>query len=692
MKLGPLKIAIVRPSFTINKGGAERYALELARGLSRAGHEVHAFAYDWDKPEQPGVTYHHVPMARKPAWLRVLLFHFNLRRRLRLADYDGVIGLTPFWPQHVFWLGDGLFRLWVRIAWPRPLMRSVMCLHRAVMAVKLRMEKIILTAPGAIFIANSKLVARQAAQLYGISRQRIRIIYPWLDQRRFNPQVRGRWRAVTRHELGIEDGEIALCFAAHNFKRKGLPLVLDALAHIGRSGPPLRLIVIGAGRIARFRRAATRLGLAERVILVGAVADIERYYAAADIFVLPTRYDPCATVCLEAMACGLPVITTEMNGAAEFIEQEDSGFILNANPSADSLALSIRSLASHDRCRRAGAKAYERVSYLSAPGHLQRVISLIQQCARTGETTEAVRMGRNLVVNRRFTAMLRSYGLTHFSALLATPQRKEIEYNRKKRISLLCLGEGRERCYFFLKYHRERRSWLRVLAGKFGDRRKSEGMTEWRNLLAFQSAGIPTATPVAAGERRLPDGGRESFVMTARLEGYVPLDQYIAAQFAAPLTPLQLREKRRLIRAVAELARRMHAAQFNHRDFYLCHIFVKPGAVGSPDVKIIDLQRVGYRSFPAQRWRVKDIAQLHYSSLTLPVSPLDRCRFFCTYLAPTVDAHKRRRMLSRVLIKSARIAAHDAKLRQRDSTLAWSDPFAVSTALTHDAAGDETLR
>ena len=141
MTRAALKIAIVRPFLTVTRGGAERYAVELIRGLAELGHMVHAFAYSWDKPEQPGVVYNRVAMPRKPAWLRVLCFHLNLRRQLRLAEFDVVLGLTPFWPQHVFWLGDGLYRVWVRIAWPFAPVRWLMCFKRAVMTVNLSMEK-----------------------------------------------------------------------------------------------------------------------------------------------------------------------------------------------------------------------------------------------------------------------------------------------------------------------------------------------------------------------------------------------------------------------------------------------------------------------------------------------------------------------------------------------------------------------
>ncbi|MGH7852087.1 MAG: glycosyltransferase family 4 protein, partial [Candidatus Binatia bacterium] len=334
MERSRLKIAIVRPYLTASKGGAERYARDLIRGLAEAGHDVHVFAHAWDQPEQPGASYNKVAMPRKPAWLRVLLFQINLRRRLRLSDYDIVLGLTPFLPQQVFWLGDGLYAVWARIAWPLAPVRWLMCLKRTVMVVNLSLERKILSPATTGFIANSKLVARQARQFYGVPAEQIAVIYPWIDTQRFSLAARERWRDEMRRDLGIQKDEIVLLFASNNFARKGLAIALRALASIQPGDASLRLIVVGAGSIAGFRRSAKRLGVAGKTSFIGSVSDIERYYAAADIFILPTRYDPCATVCLEAMACGLPVLTTAMNGAAEFIDEGESGFVLGAGASA----------------------------------------------------------------------------------------------------------------------------------------------------------------------------------------------------------------------------------------------------------------------------------------------------------------------------------------------------------------------
>jgi hypothetical protein len=245
---------------------------------------------------------------------------------------------------------------------------------------------------------------------------------------------------------------------------------------------------------------------------------------------------------------------------------------------------------------------------------------------------------------------------------METAQRSEIDYNRNKRIALMALTDGDAERQFFLKAHRQGRSWI----GALGRQGQTEGIKEWRNIMAIQSAGIATATPVAAGERQLPDGSRQSFVMTLRLDGYLPLDAHIAARFAPPLSPALLREKRLLIRAVAAMARRMHGRGFNHQDFYLCHIFAKTGNSDAPELRIIDLQRVGYRRRPARRWVIKDLGELHYSSNGLPISDRDRLRFMASYSTPKQSRRLRRFTISQILRKSRAIARHDAKLRARN--------------------------
>ncbi|MGH7852358.1 MAG: lipopolysaccharide kinase InaA family protein, partial [Candidatus Binatia bacterium] len=386
-----------------------------------------------------------------------------------------------------------------------------------------------------------------------------------------------------------------------------------------------------------------------------------------------------ATVCLEAMACGLPVLTTAMNGAAEFIDEGESGFVLGAGASAEFLAARIRDLANPDRCARAGGAAAERVRQLTPAAHVREMGAALASFAKQRATRRMVQLEPDLWVNESFAPLLKQHRLISFSALMETAQRSEIEYNRNKRIALMALMDGDGERQFFLKAHGQRRSWIDVLGRALGRQGKTEGIKEWRNIIALQSAGIATATPVAAGERQLPDGSRQSFVMTARLDGYLPLDEHIAARFAPPLARSLFREKRLLIRVAAELARRMHGRGFNHQDFYLCHIFAKTENADAPELRIIDLQRAGYRRRPARRWVIKDLAQLHYSSIGLPISDRDRLRFMASYSPPRQSRRLRRFTLSQVLRKSHAIARHDAKLRARNP--APQNEFGNSTDL-----------
>jgi len=679
-KTAPLKIAVVRPYFTESKGGAERYAVELVRGLVALGHSVHVFAYRWDRPEETGVSYHGVWMPRKPAWLRVLIFHWNLRRCLVHADYDTVLGMTPFWPQTVFWLGDGLYSVWTRVAWPSPVIRRLMCLKRAVMVVNLWLERKILCGATPHLIANSKLVQRQSAKHYGVPAERLTVVYPGVDAKRFHPGVRQQWRDATRRQLGIGDQEVALLFVSNNFKRKGLDLLIGALAALNDEATAFRLIVVGAGRVAPFRRLARRLGVDRKIIFTGLVDRIERYYGAGDAFVLPTRYDPCAGACLEAMACGLPVVTTASNGASELIEEGASGFVLSSGNIAAQLADRLKPLADPQRCEAMGAVAADRVKTLTVENNVRQTASVLDRAAqerRAQRSIEPIRPSPDLLVNSTFVSLLERRGLASFAALMQAQGASELPYNRLKRIYKFALEDGSGCQTFFLKRHRRRASFWERWRWAGGWRALGEGMREWQNIVAFQRRGLPVVTPVAAGERLLPGGLIESFVMTQSLEGFEPADQYVSARFIAPLDQVQLERKRRLIAAAARLSRRMHEQGFNHRDFYLCHIFVRDTADGASDLRVIDLQRVDYRAALRRRWLNKDLAALHYSSLCLPLSDRDRLRFFVAYGSGSASRRARRRQTRRVLRKSRAIARHDAKLSDYVGRTVPGDPLAT---------------
>jgi UDP-glucose:(heptosyl)LPS alpha-1,3-glucosyltransferase len=673
-----MKIALVRPFFTLAKGGAERYAVELARALIASGHEVHLFAHEWDRPELKGVGYHQVPMALKPGWLRVLTFQWYLRRALDGSDYDVVLGMTPFTPQRVFWLGDGLYRIWTRVAWPNALRRWLMCAKRAVMLVNLWLERRIMSGGAEDYIVNSRLVKKQAMTEYGVPEERISLVYPGVDLSRFHVGARAQWRAAVRQNLGITEDEIVFLFVANNFRRKGLDLVLRALQQMDPRQAHARLLVVGAGRTWLFRRLASLLGLSDRVTFVGSSQEVEKYYSAADVFVLPTRYDPFAAVCLEAMASGLPVITTKMNGAAELIQTGQSGFVVNPAKSKDSLAHAMRFFLARGRCAAAGQMAAQTAKEFSRQAHIKQMIATLRQiAARRAHAIKVVEPERGLLVNQAFLPMLEAHRLASYAALMEARGARRVEYNRGKQIHLFRLEDAGRQLTLYLKRYASRQSWRDVGRRLMRQRVLTEGVAEWNKILALRAGVIPTMTPVAAGERFASNGRKESFVLTEGLDDHVPVDEYVAERFGAPLDTLRVQEKHRLIAALARLTRQLHWSGFNHRDYYLCHLFAPVNGLVER-LRIIDLQRVGYRMTFRARWISKDLAALHYSSQGLPLSDWDRLRFYALYSRGEPKL-KRRLRLRWVLRKAAQIARHDQNRRQLDSP-AKSPPPAGTAA------------
>ncbi|MFM7591912.1 MAG: glycosyltransferase family 4 protein, partial [Isosphaeraceae bacterium] len=181
-------------------------------------------------------------------------------------------------------------------------------------------------------VAVSRLVAGHLQQFRGVSSSRTHIVYNSIDPDRFAVADPARVRKATREKYGLPaDAHVGL-FVGHNFWLKGLKPLLEALAarqNRNHGGEKVYLLVSGRGRLGPFQKMVSRMGLGDSVRLLGFTPDVKSLFHAADFFVSPTYYDPCSLVVMEALACGLPVITTACNGAGELITQGQEGFVVN---------------------------------------------------------------------------------------------------------------------------------------------------------------------------------------------------------------------------------------------------------------------------------------------------------------------------------------------------------------------------
>jgi UDP-glucose:(heptosyl)LPS alpha-1,3-glucosyltransferase len=190
--------------------------------------------------------------------------------------------------------------------------------HRTLLAL----EQAVFSDPHQLIQCNARMTAREIAQRYGVPAARLVTVYNGVDTHRFHPVHRETLGRQLRESLGLR-GPLAL-FAGHGFDRKGLDRAILGLANARTRA---ELLVAGRGDPTRYRELARSAQVEDRVRFLGPRGDVEALLAAADLFVLPTRYDPFANACLEALAAGVPVATTPSNGAAELIEPGLNGWI-----------------------------------------------------------------------------------------------------------------------------------------------------------------------------------------------------------------------------------------------------------------------------------------------------------------------------------------------------------------------------
>ncbi len=375
-----MRIALIRQRYTA-AGGAERYLAQLLTSLVGAGHEVHLFTNSWSDPP-PGVTLHRVPVPPGPAFVRILGFAWAANRMSRRSDIDLVHSFDRTFRPDIYRAGDGCHQAWLdrRRAVDRHVTRSLdrlNPLHRSLLIL----ERHLFQGGCRRIIANSRMVQEEILRYYGTAGPAIQVIYTGVDLGRFRPARGGAGGVKFRQALGVGPGDPVVLFAGSGFERKGLRFLLQAAGRM-RGIRGLRVWVLGMGNLHRARSLADRLGIANRVHFAGPVADPEGWMAAADLFVLPTIYDPFSNACLEAMACGLPVITTMGNGIAEVLEKWRTGSVI-VDP-CDVVGLADRITDFLDPVRREERRVAARACAEAFPaeGHLKQMLVTYEDVVR----------------------------------------------------------------------------------------------------------------------------------------------------------------------------------------------------------------------------------------------------------------------------------------------------------------------
>jgi UDP-glucose:(heptosyl)LPS alpha-1,3-glucosyltransferase len=385
-------VAVVINAYDTSRGGVERYADTLTRGLLGAGHAVHLIASRGvDLPE--GAVLHRVNAATFWSPVKTWSFAVGAARVLEQerGAWDAVLGLARTPRQDVYRVGAGSHRAYLRATSTRvpgglgEVLARLNPRHAAHLAMERRIFGAWRSGDTQRYLFNARRVRDEIVADYDVPPERIDILYNPVDTERFDPDRWRGFREETRRGLGVPQEAYTLLFAGGGFHRKGLDGAIAALA--ASRGAPW-LVVAGGGDPGPYRRLARARGVLGRVIFAGLRPDIEALYTASDALMAPTRYDAFSNATLEAMAMGLPAITTRDNGASEVITEGREGFVVDSPEDAATLGRAVDALADPAVRREIGGRARARVASLSPRAHAEALIKILESAVRMRDAGE----------------------------------------------------------------------------------------------------------------------------------------------------------------------------------------------------------------------------------------------------------------------------------------------------------------
>ena len=326
-----MKVALIRQRYN-PYGGAERF-IERALGAMGASQDlsIDLITRNWEGGYHAGRVVDCNPFYLGRVW-RDWGFARAACRKVSAGGYDLVQSHERIACCDVYRAGDGVHAQWLENrarlgSWPGSLVQQATPWHRHT----LRAERELFSSKRLhAVICNSQMVAGEITRHFGVDAQKLHVIYNGVDTAAFRPDNGAR--LALRRQLGIAPEALLFLFVGSGFERKGVGALLRAFALLqGPARMHAHLAVVGHDRkSAQYRNLASRLGIADRVSFPGPQAPVQPWYQGADCFVLPTLYDPFPNAILEALACGLPVITSRQCGAAEILEGSDSGWVCDA--------------------------------------------------------------------------------------------------------------------------------------------------------------------------------------------------------------------------------------------------------------------------------------------------------------------------------------------------------------------------
>jgi UDP-glucose:(heptosyl)LPS alpha-1,3-glucosyltransferase len=316
----------------------------------------------------------------------MISFAKAVERHVRETAYEVVVGLGKTWSHDVIRLGGGCHQTFLHHTYNAAQgvslgqFKGAWLRHRCALALEARG---LAREAYSRVITNSAMVKRDVMARYGVPDEAITVIPNGVDLDRFHPRHRTGSGAALRQQLGFADGHLVLVFVGTGYRRKGLGRLLDVLPDLARQRPGIHLLVVGYESGLKFwQQQAEQIGMADRVRFLGGRRDPEACYGAGDLYVLPTQYDPFANTTLEALASGLPVVTTAANGGCEVLDDGQHGAVMPDADDREALLQALLMWSDRERLRDCSVAARSRAEQYGVRREMEASTAVLAACGR----------------------------------------------------------------------------------------------------------------------------------------------------------------------------------------------------------------------------------------------------------------------------------------------------------------------
>ena len=362
-------IGLIHTRFS-QTGGVEKYINKLVPSLLDRNWQVHYFAAKIEQPVPEGMTVHHIPVIRGTSSTRMLSFAYGARRTAKKANLPLLMGFGRTIYQDIYRDGSGCFLDYERHAIKRfhPLYRkSYLHIERK------RFDDPLLRK----VIGISQMVKDQIIQRYHLPSEKIVVVYNGVNPNDLKLHLKDK-KTNLKEQLGLSPETLTALFIGNDFGRKGLKYLIEAFGLLP-STLPIILLVAGKDKHQKdYEQLSRETGCAQRIHFIGYQDDVGRLYAAADLFILPSLFDPFGSVVLESLYSGTPVLTGPSVGAGELIVNGVNGFVV-PDYKPETLAKAILKFNSREQRDKMSKNARRMAADYRWDVHIERLEELLLQ-------------------------------------------------------------------------------------------------------------------------------------------------------------------------------------------------------------------------------------------------------------------------------------------------------------------------